>query len=186
MIDPNLGFDPHARGVKTFYEVYGKPYSDRFAYVIDPYVYGDYVGPVRDLVMSQYKRVEKMVDNIMAKFHINPTYMTIVPFKMDKFDWNLDFETYLYGMYECRSTPITFIVKYRPMLLILTDNELYNRVAEAVGTVIQCIISAENEERWKEERRRVRTGRPLDRGPRRDRPGGRKLCNAPTLNLCFT
>ena len=183
MIDPNLGFDPNARGVKTFYEVYGgKPYSERYAYVIDPYVYADYTGSLRDLIMGQYQRVVKTVD----KFRINPLYMTLVPFNMDKFSWDLDFEVYIGGIYGCRSIPIRFIDKYRPKLLILTDNELYNRVKEAIGGVVFCIHRSEMEEKEREERRRLRTGRPLDRGPRRDRPGGQKLCNAPTLNLCFT
>jgi len=162
MIDPNLGFDPNAPGVRM---VWGKPYSEHYAYVIDPYVYGEYTAPLRDLIMGQYQRVV----NTVAKFRIKPSYMTVAPFNMDKFSWDLDFEAYLNGIYDCRSIPITFIDKYRPKLLILTDNELYNRVKEAVGGVIHCIYRTEMEKEEEERRKRLRTGRPLDRGPRRSK-----------------
>jgi len=131
MIDPNLGFDPNAPGVK---KVYVKPYSERYAYAIDPYVYGEYVGSLRDLIMGQYQRLVKMVDFLNTYgWHI-----TVGPFNMDRFRWDLELQADIIGAYDCR-VPVTFMDKYPPKLLILTDSGLTDHLKEALTEMNKCI-----------------------------------------------
>jgi len=164
MIDPNLGFDPNAPGVQ---KIYVKPYSERYAYEINPYVYGEYAGPLRDLILGQYQRLVKMVNNLnQYGLHI-----TVNPFNMERFSWSLEFKVDIIDGYGCHA-PVTFMERYAPKLLILTDNELAHRVKEAFGAILYCAHHGREEEEEEEMRRRQHTGREIDRHPRRDRPGG--------------
>jgi len=151
MIDQNLGFDPNAPGVR---KIYVKPYSERYAYEIDPYVYGEYAGSLRDLIMSQYQRVVKMVNS----YKPNPKDITVSPFNMDRFSWSLEFKVNINDGYGCHA-PVTFMESYAPKLLILTDKELNNRVVMALAEVINCYYNAYAENWLKEWRKQPRTGR---------------------------
>jgi len=142
MIDPNLGFDPNAPGV---HKVTNPDYSQVYSYAIDPYVYGEIGGPIRELISRQYQRVMELIN----RFGPNPKYITVAPFIVDGFRWSLEFQIAINGQFGCHAI-VKFMDKRPPNLLILTDKELYNRVGFALAEVINCDYKAYAENLLKE------------------------------------
>jgi len=173
MIDPNLGFDPNAPGVQ---KVTNKKYSERYSYGIDPYVYGKIGGSIRELMLRQFQRISEIEHKINERVGFDIKVDVKPTDDLNRFSWDLNFEAKMTGERDCSFWPIRYIDKYfyggKGWLMILTDNELAKRVETALAVVYGCIEQSKMEEKEEEERRRLRTGRPLDRGPRRDRPGG--------------
>jgi len=151
MIDPNLGFDPNAPGV---HKVTNKDYSELYSYVIDPYVYGEIGGPIRELMLRQYQRVMENIN----RYGPDPKSITVTPFIVDRFRWSLEFQVAINGPFGCHAI-VKFMDKRPPNLLILTDKELNNRVVMALGKVINCYYDAYKENWLKEWKKQPRTGR---------------------------